>query len=72
MTDAIKFTLDGKDVTAQPGETIWEVAKREGTVIPHDGVELSTIKCRAAHTVPWLPVPELSPSRALSSARASR
>ncbi|MDW4550775.1 formate dehydrogenase subunit alpha [Defluviimonas sp. D31] len=35
MTDAIKFTLDGKDVTAQPGETIWEVAKREGTVIPH-------------------------------------
>ena len=35
MTDAIKFTLDGKDVTAQPGETIWDVAKREGTVIPH-------------------------------------
>ncbi|MDF2766630.1 MAG: formate dehydrogenase subunit alpha [Rhodospirillales bacterium] len=35
MTDRIKFTLDGKAVTAAPGETIWEVAKREGTRIPH-------------------------------------
>ena len=35
MTDAIKFTLDGRAVTAVPGETIWEVAKREGKVIPH-------------------------------------
>ncbi|WP_347312302.1 formate dehydrogenase subunit alpha [Defluviimonas sp. SAOS-178_SWC] len=35
MTDAIKFTLDGKEVSARSGETIWEVAKREGTVIPH-------------------------------------
>jgi formate dehydrogenase major subunit len=35
MADTIKFTLDGKDVTAAPGETIWQVAKREGTTIPH-------------------------------------
>ncbi len=35
MTDAIKFTLDGREVSAAPGETIWEVAKREGTTIPH-------------------------------------
>ena len=35
MTDRIKFTLDGQDVTAEPGESIWEVAKREGTLIPH-------------------------------------
>ena len=35
MTDAITFTLDGRDVSAAPGETIWEVAKREGTTIPH-------------------------------------
>ena len=35
MTDQIKFTLDGKDVTAAPGETIWDVAKRQGTDIPH-------------------------------------
>ncbi len=35
MTDAIKFTLDGNEVSARPGETIWEVAKREGKVIPH-------------------------------------
>jgi formate dehydrogenase major subunit len=35
MTDRIKFKLDGKDVAANPGETIWDVAKREGTKIPH-------------------------------------
>ena len=35
MTEAIKFILDGNEVSAQPGETIWEVAKREGKVIPH-------------------------------------
>ncbi len=34
-TTTITFTLDGKEVQAQPGETIWEVAKREGTRIPH-------------------------------------
>ncbi len=31
----ITFTLDGEEVTARPGETIWEVAKRGGTTIPH-------------------------------------
>lgn len=35
MADNITFSLDGKSVTAEPGETIWEVAKREGTTIPH-------------------------------------
>ncbi|MEL6298049.1 MAG: formate dehydrogenase subunit alpha [Pseudomonadota bacterium] len=36
MTDkTITFKLDGRDVTAAPGETIWQVAKREGTTIPH-------------------------------------
>jgi formate dehydrogenase major subunit len=35
MADKIQFSLDGKSVTADPGETIWEVAKREGTTIPH-------------------------------------
>ncbi|PPB82279.1 formate dehydrogenase major subunit [Albidovulum inexpectatum] len=35
MADAITFTLDGRKVTARPGETIWQVAKREGTLIPH-------------------------------------
>ena len=32
---AITFTLDGKQITADPGETIWQVAKREGIEIPH-------------------------------------
>jgi len=31
----IQFELDGKMVEAQPGESIWQVAKREGTEIPH-------------------------------------
>ena len=31
----IVFTLDGQDVTAEPGETIWQVAQRHGTTIPH-------------------------------------
>jgi len=35
MSDQIKFTLDGKTVTAEPGESIWEVAKKQGTLIPH-------------------------------------
>ena len=35
MTNKISFVLDGKTVSAQDGETIWDVAKREGTIIPH-------------------------------------
>ena len=35
MTDQIEFKLDGKAVAAAAGETIWDVAKREGTEIPH-------------------------------------
>src|SRR4026208_2362427 len=31
----VKFTLDGKEVEALPGETIWQVAKRQGIEIPH-------------------------------------
>ena len=35
MTDKLHFNLDGKVVAARPGETIWQVAKREGIEIPH-------------------------------------
>ncbi|MGB0411763.1 MAG: formate dehydrogenase subunit alpha [Pikeienuella sp.] len=35
MSDKIRFTLDGADVEAEAGETIWEVAKRHGNRIPH-------------------------------------
>src|SRR5215831_21391727 len=31
----IQFELDGKMVEAKAGETIWQVAKRLGTEIPH-------------------------------------
>ena len=31
----VEFTLDGRSVQAREGETIWTVAKREGTHIPH-------------------------------------
>lgn len=36
MTDkTIKFSLDGREVEAGDSESIWDVAKREGTRIPH-------------------------------------
>ena len=35
MAEVIKFTLDGREVEAAPDESIWDVAKREGTTIPH-------------------------------------
>lgn len=35
MSDSIRFTLDGKDVEAGPEETIWQVARRCGTDVPH-------------------------------------
>ena len=35
MTDKITFELDGKAVEAAADETIWQVAKRCGTTIPH-------------------------------------
>ena len=31
----IAFTLDGEEVHAREGETIWQVASRQGTEIPH-------------------------------------
>ncbi|WP_306113099.1 MULTISPECIES: formate dehydrogenase subunit alpha [unclassified Roseovarius] len=35
MSETIKFTLDGKEVEAEAGQTIWEVAHGRGLVIPH-------------------------------------
>ncbi|MDX2264032.1 MAG: formate dehydrogenase subunit alpha [Hyphomicrobiales bacterium] len=35
MTKPITFTLDGREVMALPGETIWQAAQRLGTTIPH-------------------------------------
>ncbi len=35
MSERITFTLDGREVEAAPGETIWQVARREGVEIPH-------------------------------------
>jgi len=32
---SVQFTLNGRDVTATPEETLWQVAKREGLEIPH-------------------------------------
>ena len=34
-TEKVRFTLDGQDVSALPGESIWQVAQRLGTSIPH-------------------------------------
>ena len=35
MTETVPFILDGREVEASAGETIWQVAKRLGTSIPH-------------------------------------
>jgi formate dehydrogenase major subunit len=35
MTEPIRFTLDGTEVEAPPGETIWQVADGQGIEIPH-------------------------------------
>jgi len=32
---AVALTLDGQRVEARPGESIWDVARREGTLLPH-------------------------------------
>jgi formate dehydrogenase major subunit len=35
VSEAITFTIDGEEVTAEAGESIWQVAKRHGKTIPH-------------------------------------
>jgi len=35
MSEPIRFLLDGAEVEAAPGETIWQVANRRGVEIPH-------------------------------------
>jgi formate dehydrogenase major subunit len=35
MADPIKFILDGDEVEAAPGETLWQVSNRKGVEIPH-------------------------------------
>jgi len=47
---AVEFVLDGRSIVARADETIWTVAKREGTTIPHlchkEGLEPAG-NCRA-------------------------
>ena len=35
MSEPIRFNLNGEEVEAAPGETIWQVAQRRGVEIPH-------------------------------------
>ena len=35
LDDTISFELDGQSVTALAGESLWDVARRQGTRIPH-------------------------------------
>src|SRR5947209_7761125 len=46
MSEPIRFSLDGVEVEAAPGETIWQVANRQGIEIPH---------------LCWLPKPSYRP-----------
>src|SRR5437667_2484261 len=35
MSEPIRFSLDGVEIEAAPGETIWQAAQRQGVAIPH-------------------------------------
>ena len=35
MSDKVRFTLDGQEIEAEQGLTIWEIANGRGLVIPH-------------------------------------
>ena len=35
MSDIVTFSLDGEEVVARAGETIWQVADRLGKTLPH-------------------------------------
>ena len=35
MSEKINFHIDGKLMVANKGETIWQVAKKNGTTLPH-------------------------------------
>ncbi|HLN10886.1 MAG TPA: formate dehydrogenase subunit alpha, partial [Xanthobacteraceae bacterium] len=35
MAETLRFTIDGREIEAAAGETIWQVARRLGTEIPH-------------------------------------
>ncbi len=35
MTETVTFTLDGREVEAGAGETLWQVSKRLGRTLPH-------------------------------------
>ncbi|MDI5892737.1 formate dehydrogenase subunit alpha [Halomonas rhizosphaerae] len=35
LNDSFTLTLDGAEVRAQPGESLWQVARRAGETIPH-------------------------------------
>src|SRR5271168_3625240 len=35
VTEPVCFFLDGTEVSAEPGETIWQVADRQGIEVPH-------------------------------------
>ena len=35
MSEIVRFTLDGREVTASKGQSIWDVANDGGLIIPH-------------------------------------
>ena len=35
LSESVTFTLDGAEILAQSGQTIWDVTKGQGFIIPH-------------------------------------
>ena len=82
---SVKFILDGKEVEALDGETIWQVAKRLGIEIPHlcyspepgyrpDGncrvcMVELAAKCRSTTSLAWPAVATLRKSCSISTIR---
>jgi len=52
VTDTVRFQIDGREISAEPGESIWQAATRAGIEIPHlchkpDGGFRADGNCRA-------------------------
>ena len=60
MAGAIQFTLDGRKVEALAGETIWQVAARQGMEITHLCHAHAPGYLRAQHAVASSPCHERS------------
>ena len=51
-SETVTFTLDGEQVTAEIGQTIWQAAAKSGTNIPHLAIRRAAVIVRMATAGP--------------------